>query len=74
MIDWLVVVTFDPTLQFCQSVQPFLRSLHYMGYLERVLEKIKEWAERVIEVLLGPLAEPESEPIPIPVDDRYRRR
>jgi hypothetical protein len=74
MIDWLVVVTLNPTLQFGQSVQPFLRSLHYMGYLERVLEKIKEWAERVIEVLLGPVAEPESEPIPIPVDDRYRRR
>jgi hypothetical protein len=52
----------------------FLRSLHYMGYLERVLEKIKEWAERVIEVLLGPVAEPETEAIPVPVDDRYRRR
>jgi hypothetical protein len=45
-----------------------------MGYLERVLEKIKEWAERVIEVLLGPVAEPEAELIPVPVDDRYRRR
>lgn len=74
MIDWRVVVYLNLTLQFGQSVQPFLRSLHYMGYLERVLEKIKEWAERVIEVLLGPVAEPESEPIPIPVDDRYRRR
>jgi hypothetical protein len=59
---------------YIQSVQPFLRSLHYMGYLERVLEKIKEWAERVIEVLLGPTAEPEPELIPVPVDDRFRRR
>jgi hypothetical protein len=56
------------------SSSQFLRSLHYMGYLERVLEKIKEWAERVIEVLLGPVAEPETEAIPVPVDDRYRRR
>jgi hypothetical protein len=45
-----------------------------MGYLERVLEKIKEWAERLIEVLLGPTAEPEPELIPVPVDDRFRRR
>jgi hypothetical protein len=74
MIDWLVVVCLRLTLYFGQSVQPFLRSLHYMGYLERVLEKIKEWAERMIEVLLGPVAEPESEPIPIPIDDCYRRR
>ncbi len=43
-----------------------------MGYLERVLEKIKEWADRVIETLLGP--QPESEPVPVPVDDRIRRR
>ncbi|WP_264325780.1 hypothetical protein [Romeriopsis navalis] len=43
-----------------------------MGYLERVLEKIKEWADRAIEVLLGPVAEPEVEAIPIPVHDRFR--
>ena len=45
-----------------------------MGYLERVLEKIKEWAGRVIEALLGPIPEPEAEAIPVPVDDRFRRR
>lgn len=45
-----------------------------MGYLERVLEKIKEWADRVIETLLGPVGEPEAEMIPVPVDDRFRRR
>jgi hypothetical protein len=44
-----------------------------MGYLERVLDKIREWADRLIEAVLGPLAEPEAEPIPVPVDDRYRR-
>lgn len=45
-----------------------------MGYIEKVLEKLREWAEKVIETLLGPAAEPEPELIPIPVDDRQRRR
>lgn len=45
-----------------------------MGYIEKVLEKLREWAGRVIETLLGPAAEPEPELIPIPVDDRQRRR
>lgn len=44
-----------------------------MDYLEKVLEKLKEWARRLIETLLGPEAEPEPEPIPVPVDDRHRR-
>ena len=44
-----------------------------MDYLEKVLEKIKEWARRLIEALLSPEAQPEPEPIPIPVDDRRRR-
>ncbi len=45
-----------------------------MDYIEKVLEKLKEWARELIEALLGPEAEPEPEPIPIPVDDRARRR
>jgi hypothetical protein len=45
-----------------------------MEYLEKVLEKIKEWAQRLIEILLGPEAEPEPELIPIPVKDTQRRR
>lgn len=44
-----------------------------MDYVERVLEKLKEWARKLIETLLGPETEPEPEPIPIPVDDRTRR-
>lgn len=44
-----------------------------MGYIEKVLEKLKEWAEKVVETLLGPAAEPEPELIPIPVHDRRRR-
>ncbi|HEY9631549.1 MAG: hypothetical protein HY785_26240 [Oscillatoriophycideae cyanobacterium NC_groundwater_1537_Pr4_S-0.65um_50_18] len=46
-----------------------------MDYIERVLEKLKDWAGRLIEALLGPEAQPEPEPIPVPVrnDDRRRR-
>ena len=43
-----------------------------MEYLDKALEKIKEWARRLIEDLLGPEPEPEPELIPIPVD-RSRR-
>ena len=43
-----------------------------MDYVEKVLEKLKEWARRLIETLLGPEAEPERELIPIPVNDRRR--
>jgi len=45
-----------------------------MDYLDKVLEKVKEWARRLIETLLGPDAEPEPELIPIPVRDPERRR
>ncbi len=45
-----------------------------MDYIEKVLEKLKELAGRLIESLLGPETEPEPELIPIPVDDRSRRR
>lgn len=44
-----------------------------MELIEKVLEKIEEWARKLIEALLGPEAEPEPEPIPIPVDDTRRR-
>lgn len=45
-----------------------------MEYIEKVLEKLKEWGRKIIEALLGPEAEPEPEPIPIPVRDSDRRR
>ena len=45
-----------------------------MDYIEKVLEKLKELARKIIEALLGPVAEPEPELIPIPVDQRSRRR
>jgi hypothetical protein len=44
-----------------------------MDYIEKVLERLKHWAGKLIEVLLGPEMQPESELIPIPVDDRVRR-
>ncbi|WP_157464574.1 hypothetical protein [Crocosphaera chwakensis] len=44
-----------------------------MDYLEKVLEKLRELAQKLIETLLGPQAEPEPELIPIPVNDPKRR-
>jgi len=43
-----------------------------MEFIEKVLEKLKEWAQQLIDALLGPDVEPE--PIPIPVRDRNSRR
>ena len=45
-----------------------------MDYLDKILEKLKDWAQKLIEILLGPDAEPEAELIPIPVDERQNRR
>ncbi len=45
-----------------------------MDYIEKVLEKLKEWTRRLIEALLGPEAQPEAELIPVPVNDPQRRR
>ncbi|MBP5977066.1 hypothetical protein HW132_31180 [Brasilonema sp. CT11] len=45
-----------------------------MDYIEKVLEKLKDLARKLIEALMGPEAEPEPELIPIPVHDRSRRR
>ncbi len=41
-----------------------------MDYLDKALEKLKEWARKLIEALLGPELQPEAELIPIPVNDR----
>jgi hypothetical protein len=45
-----------------------------MDYIEKVLEKLKELARKLIDSLLGPEAEPEPELIPIPVRERSRLR
>lgn len=41
--------------------------------IEKVLEKLKEWLNRLADALLGPQVQPEAEPIPVPVDDRRIR-
>jgi hypothetical protein len=40
-----------------------------MDQIEKVIEKLKEWTQKLIEALLGPQSEPEPELIPIPVRD-----
>ncbi|MFB2975612.1 hypothetical protein [Microseira sp. BLCC-F43] len=45
-----------------------------MDFIEDLLDKVKEWARKIIEALLGPEVQPEPEPIPIPVHDPGRRR
>ncbi|MEO1619574.1 MAG: hypothetical protein AAFU53_00920 [Cyanobacteria bacterium J06632_3] len=44
-----------------------------MDYIDKVLEKLREWVDKVLDTLLGPQVEPEREPIPIPVDDHRAR-
>jgi hypothetical protein len=43
-----------------------------MDYLDEVIEKLREWARKLIESVFGPEPEPEPELIPIPVRDRTR--
>lgn len=43
-----------------------------MGIIERIMDKLREWAERLIEVL-GGSAQQEPVPIPIPVHQPRRR-
>lgn len=45
-----------------------------MDYIEKVLEKLKDWARKLVEVLLGPGMQAEPELIPVPVDEKSRRR
>ncbi len=45
-----------------------------MNLIDKVIEKLKEWAQKLVEGLLGPQAEPEPELIPIPVREPSIRR
>ncbi len=45
-----------------------------MDFIEDILETLKEWARRILDVLLGPDVQPEPERIPIPVNEPGRRR
>jgi hypothetical protein len=44
-----------------------------MDYIGKALDKLKEWLDRLADILFGPQPEPEREAIPVPVDDRQRR-
>ena len=44
-----------------------------MEYLEKLIEKLRELAQKLIDTLLGPEAETEPELIPIQVNERSRR-
>jgi beta-xylosidase len=55
------------------KVKELLRSFYPMDYIDKILEKLKDIAQKLIEILLGPQVEPEREMIPIPVDDGQRR-
>jgi hypothetical protein len=41
-----------------------------MDYIAGLLDKLKEWANELIEILLGPEPQPEQALIPIPVKDK----
>jgi hypothetical protein len=45
-----------------------------MDYIEKLLEKLKELARKLVDSLLGPEAEAEPELIPIPVHEPSMRR
>ncbi|MEO0535461.1 MAG: hypothetical protein AAF215_16515 [Cyanobacteria bacterium P01_A01_bin.123] len=40
-----------------------------MDYIEKALDKLNEWVERLMDALFGPQPQQEQEPIPVPVDD-----
>jgi hypothetical protein len=42
--------------------------------IDKIIEKVRDWVNRVLDALFGPEVQPEVEPIPIPVKDpRYPR-
>lgn len=45
----------------------------FMDFIDQLLERLKSWAKRVVEALIGPDVAPEGELIPIPVEDRRHR-
>jgi len=41
-----------------------------MDYLDQILETLKSWLKKLVELLAGEAGEPTLEAIPIPVDSR----
>jgi hypothetical protein len=46
-----------------------IRSFALMDYIEKALDKLREWLDRVIDALFGPETQQEPELIPVPVDE-----
>ena len=44
-----------------------------MGLIGRILDKLREWLDNIAEALGGD-AQPQQQPIPVPVRDRIPRR
>ncbi len=42
-----------------------------MNYIQEILEKLEEWANKLMDLLLGPDVQVEPEMVPIPVQDRH---
>ncbi len=55
-----------------RNIEKYLvkESFRSMDLIDKVIEKLKDFTQKLIEALLGPQAEPEPELIPIPVRDR----
>ena len=45
-----------------------------MEEIGKIIEKLRDWAQSVIDTLFGPEGQPEAELIPIPVRDKHPRR
>ncbi|MEL6437990.1 MAG: hypothetical protein AAFQ80_01865 [Cyanobacteria bacterium J06621_8] len=45
-----------------------------MDYIDQIIDKLRDLAKKLIEVVMGPEVEVEREMIPIPVNDRQGRR
>ncbi|MGF1571390.1 MAG: hypothetical protein ACFCVD_25490 [Nodosilinea sp.] len=43
-----------------------------MDYIEKALEKLREWFDRIIDSLFGPEHQQEPDLIPIPVEEPRR--
>ncbi len=67
-------MSFTLTLLLKEDTACLTGAFCLMDYIEKTLEKLREWARKLIETLLGPEPQPEPEPIPIPVNEPGRRR
>jgi hypothetical protein len=55
---------------YLYRLQSFLAGAVSMNYIQEILEKLEEWANKLMDLLLGPDVQVEPELIPIPVKDK----